>query len=46
MVRQGVSGVTFTGAYTFSKVMDQQGGLNNGDNGQRDPSTSLDPDDS
>src|SRR5437667_7893170 len=26
--------------------MDQQGGLNNGDNGQRDTSTSLDPDDS
>ncbi|PYS00021.1 MAG: hypothetical protein DMG16_16570 [Acidobacteria bacterium] len=46
VVRQAGSGVTFTTAYTFSKVMDQQGGLNNGDNGQRDPSTSLDPDDS
>jgi hypothetical protein len=46
LVRQAGSGVTFTAAYTFSKVMDQQGGLNNGDNGQRDPSTSLDPDDS
>jgi hypothetical protein len=38
--------VQYTAAYTFSKVMDQQGGLNNGDNGQRDPSTSLDPYDS
>src|SRR5207247_4774689 len=45
-IRQAGSGVQFTSAYTFSKVMDQQGGLNNGDNGQRDPSTSLDPDDS
>ena len=45
-IRQAGAGVTFTTAYTFSKVMDQQGGLNNGDNGQRDPSTSLDPDDS
>jgi carboxypeptidase family protein/TonB-dependent receptor-like protein len=44
--RQAASGAQFTAAYTFSKVMDQQGGLNNGDNGQRDPSTSLDPDDS
>jgi hypothetical protein len=46
LTRQAASGVTFTAAYTFSKVMDQQGGLNNGDNGQRDNSTSLDPDDS
>ncbi len=46
VIRQAASGVQFTVAYTFSKVMDQQGGLNNGDNGQRDPSTSLDPDDS
>jgi len=46
VIRQAASGVQFTAAYTFSKVMDQQGGLNNGDNGQRDPSTSLDPDDS
>jgi Carboxypeptidase regulatory-like domain/TonB dependent receptor/TonB-dependent Receptor Plug Domain len=45
-IRQGGSGVTFTAAYTFSKVMDQQGGLNMNDNGQRDPTTSLDPDDS
>ena len=30
------AGASFTAAYTFSKVMDQQGGLNNGDNGQRD----------
>src|SRR5215510_4308664 len=44
--RQGGSGVTFTAAYTFSKVMDQQGGLNVNDNGQRDASTALDPDDS
>jgi hypothetical protein len=46
IIRQAASGAQFTAAYTFSKVMDQQGGLNNGDNGQRDPSTSLDPDDS
>lgn len=46
VIRQATSGAQFTAAYTFSKVMDQQGGLNNGDNGQRDPSTSLDPDDS
>src|SRR5437773_3793496 len=44
-IRQAGAGVTFTTAYTFSKVMDQQGVMNNGDNGQRDPSTSLDPDD-
>jgi hypothetical protein len=44
--RQFAAGPQFQVSYTFSKVMDQQGGLNNGDNGQRDPSTSLDPDDS
>src|SRR5207247_9979325 len=46
VIRPATSGVQFTAACTFSKVMDQQCGLNNGDNGQRDPSTSLDPDDS
>ncbi len=45
-IRQGASGVTYTAAYTFSKVMDQQGGLNMNDNGQRDATTALDPDDS
>ncbi|MGH9786306.1 MAG: TonB-dependent receptor domain-containing protein, partial [Terriglobia bacterium] len=44
--RQLSSGAQFMVAYTFSKVLDQQGGLNNADNGQRDGSTSLDPDDS
>ncbi|MGH8459561.1 MAG: hypothetical protein ACRESV_09435, partial [Nevskiales bacterium] len=43
--RQFSSGPQFNLAYTFSKVMDQQGGLNNGDNGQRDGSSSLDPHD-
>ncbi|PYJ05543.1 MAG: hypothetical protein DME25_08235, partial [Verrucomicrobia bacterium] len=46
VVRQAGSGAQFTAAYTFSKVMDQQGGLNQNDNGQRDATTSLDPDDS
>jgi len=44
--RQFAAGPQFQVSYTFSKVMDQQGGLNNGDNGQRDASTSLDPHDS
>jgi hypothetical protein len=44
--RQFAGGAQFQTSYTFSKVMDQQGGLNNGDNGQRDGSSSLDPDDS
>jgi hypothetical protein len=44
--RQFAAGPSFQVSYTFSKVMDQQGGLNNGDNGQRDGSSSLDPHDS
>ncbi|MGH2671116.1 MAG: TonB-dependent receptor domain-containing protein, partial [bacterium] len=44
--RTFAAGPQFQVSYTFSKVMDQQGGLNNGDNGQRDQSSSLDPHDS
>jgi hypothetical protein len=44
--RQFASGPQFSANYTFSKVMDQQGGLNNGDNGGRDTSSGLDPHDS
>jgi hypothetical protein len=44
--RTFASGPQFSLAYTFSKVMDQQGGLNNGDNGSRDTSSGLDPHDS
>ena len=44
--RQFAAGSQFQVSYTFSKVMDQQGGLNNGDNGQRDSTSSLDPHDS
>jgi hypothetical protein len=43
ILRQFAGGSQFQASYTFSKVMDQQGGLNNGDNGQRDGSSSLDP---
>ena len=41
--RQTAAGAAFTANYTFSKVMNQQGGLNTGDNGTRDPNTSQDP---
>jgi hypothetical protein len=44
--RTFASGPQFQIAYTFSKVMDQQGGLQNGDNGSRDTSSGLDPHDS
>jgi hypothetical protein len=44
--RQFAAGPSFQVSYTFSKVMDQQGGLQNGDNGQRDGTSSLDPHDS
>lgn len=39
------AGLQFQFAYTYSKVMDQQGGLLTADNGQRDPSTGMDPED-
>ena len=41
--RQTVAGAIFQTNYTFSKVMNQQGGLNSNDNGTRDPNTSQDP---
>ncbi len=41
--RQTVAGAIFQTNYTFSKVMNQQGGLNSSDNGTRDPNTSQDP---
>jgi hypothetical protein len=41
--RQTVSGAIFQANYTFSKVMNTQGGLNTSDNGTRDPNTSQDP---
>ena len=44
--RTFASGPQFQVSYTFSKVMDQQGGLNNGDNGGRDSASGLDPHDS
>ena len=41
--RQTTAGSIVTANYTFSKVMNQQGGLNMNDNGTRDPNTSQDP---
>ncbi len=41
--RQTVAGALFQANYTYSKVMNQQGGLNSSDNGTRDPGTSQDP---
>ena len=41
--RQTTTGAIFTANYTLSKVLNQQGGLNQSDNGTRDPSTGQDP---
>ena len=41
--RQTVSGAIFKANYTFSKAMNQQGGLNTADNGKRDLINSQDP---
>ncbi|OFW36409.1 MAG: hypothetical protein A3J28_07105 [Acidobacteria bacterium RIFCSPLOWO2_12_FULL_60_22] len=45
VARTSTSGTQFQVTYTFSKVMDQQGGLLTADNGQRDGSTTMDPED-
>lgn len=45
LVRQASAGMQFQVSYTYSKVMDQQGGFVGGDNGQRDPSSTMDPED-